>query len=37
MGITVTCMDEGLAEKIQPGAPSPRRRMAALGELSRSG
>ncbi len=37
VGITVTCMDEGLAKRIEPGAPSPRRRIAALGELSRSG
>ena len=37
VGITLTCMDEGLAKRIEPGAPSPRRRIAALGELSRSG
>lgn len=37
VGITLTCMDEGLARRIEPGAPSPRRRIAALGELSRSG
>jgi DNA repair photolyase len=37
VGLTVTCMDEGLAKRIEPGAPSPRRRIAELGEMSRSG
>ncbi len=37
VGITVTCTDEGLAKRIEPGAPSPRRRIAALGELSQVG
>lgn len=35
--LTVTTMDEGLAEKLEPGAATPRVRMEALESLSRRG
>lgn len=35
--LTVTTMDEALARKIEPGAPSPQARMAALEGLSKQG
>ncbi|MDD1746970.1 MAG: hypothetical protein LUQ16_04325, partial [Methanomassiliicoccales archaeon] len=37
VGITVTCTEEALAKVLEPGAPPPRRRFAALGKLSRAG
>ena len=35
--ITVTTTDEALAAKVEPNAPSPARRLAAVKELSRAG
>ena len=35
--ITVTTVDEALAAKVEPGAPSPERRLAALKKLSDAG
>lgn len=35
--LTVTTCDDALAAKIEPYAPSPSRRLAALGELSKAG
>ena len=35
--ITVTTTDEALAAKVEPHAPSPARRLAAVKELSRAG
>jgi len=35
--ITITTLDESLAKKLEPGAPSPLRRLEALSELSSSG
>ena len=36
VGITVTTIDEQLALKLEPGAPSPRRRLEALGQMVRA-
>lgn len=37
VGITVTTMDPDLATLLEPGAPCPERRLAAVGELSDAG
>lgn len=34
VGITITTLDEELAMKLEPGVPSPRRRLEALGKLA---
>jgi DNA repair photolyase len=34
VGITITTLDEALATKLEPGAPSPRRRLEALRQLA---
>ncbi|MCE5296773.1 MAG: radical SAM protein [Euryarchaeota archaeon] len=37
VGITITTSDESLALKVEPGAPSPRRRLEALSKISEQG
>lgn len=37
VGFTVTTLDEELAKKLEPGAPPPRKRIAALKELADAG
>jgi len=37
VGITVTTADEALAAKVEPGAPSPKRRLEALSKFSEVG
>ncbi|KUJ93820.1 MAG: hypothetical protein XD40_0951 [Archaeoglobus fulgidus] len=37
VGFTITTLDEGLAKKIEPRAPSPRKRVKALEKLSEEG
>jgi DNA repair photolyase len=36
VGITITTLDEALAKKLEPGVPSPRRRLDALKQLATS-
>jgi DNA repair photolyase len=37
VGFTVTCLDAGLARLVEPGAPPPSRRLAAMRELASKG
>ncbi len=37
VGFTINTMDEKIAKKIEPGAPSPKRRVEALRQLSEAG
>ena len=37
VGFSITCLDAGLAQVVEPGAPSPARRLAAMRELSARG
>lgn len=37
MAITITTVDEELSRRLEPGAPSPRRRLSALKKLSEAG
>jgi len=37
VAVTVTTLDESLSRRLEPGAPSPKRRLFALNELSRAG
>jgi DNA repair photolyase len=37
VGVSVSCLDERLARIIEPGAPSPARRLNALSELASAG
>jgi len=37
VGFSLTTVDDGLASLLEPGAPSPSRRLAALRELARAG
>ncbi|MBK7387471.1 MAG: radical SAM protein [Methanothrix sp.] len=37
VAITITTVDEGLSRRLEPGAPSPKRRLSALKKLSEAG
>jgi len=37
VAVTVTTLDDSLSLRLEPGAPSPKRRLFALNELSRAG
>jgi DNA repair photolyase len=37
VGLTITCLDAGLARLVEPGAPPPSRRLAAMRELAAMG